>query len=161
MLRQVFALGLWSLLAVACGGGSPSEVSQHCTTDSSPFDVWLDQQCPGGPGLRVADSDGRSFEFACNGMRQAGAVDANAREQLNRAYAALVPETSETGTAGEAQQKFLTPIGAAFCGLFTLGFGLLMSRGVCNYPGADRPEACRDVSDGASIAFTLACIAPW
>jgi hypothetical protein len=37
---------------------------------------------------------------------------------------------------GEAPQEFLSPIGATFCGLFTLGFGLFMSRAVCDYPGA-------------------------
>lgn len=166
----------WSV-AVVVSVGACRPTMQESVHDSpstacigSAFDAWLDAQCPGDASVRVTHSHGRSFDYTCDDMRELVGADTGVHEELNRVYDALFaargpledsPGVDGQEGVGEAQQAFLSPLGAAFCGLFTLGFGLFMSRGVCSYPGAEHPNRCRDVGDLASVAFTIACIAPW
>lgn len=172
MIRKAI-LSFIATAAIVGGCHTPNEAEQaeHGSCSSScgeaRLDEWIDGQCPGGASVRVTIGDDRSFDFTCDDVRDLVNADPDIHGELDRVYAALFAarDTGESSNldhgVGEARQSFLSPVGAAFCGLFTLGFGLFMSRGVCSYPRAENPARCRDVADIANVVFTVACVAPW
>jgi hypothetical protein len=105
--------------------------------------------CVANPGasVRILNplASGDHADVACSTILDGG-------ESVGQSSEAL---TSGRENVGQAQQK-LTPIGIG-CSIVMLGLGIFMNHAICQYPGAENPNACGWLSEAGMGGLGLAC----